>query len=139
MLSGVKYLRLDYNLIEGIEPHFVLSNNFRLLSLKGNRIRHFHIDSNTLILLQYLDLSNNILSTVKILSVKDFELRLTGNSNDFELECNTQLTDLRFNGLQSYQVAQKKIYTAILLLDYNLLVNLQFLSAETHLRYLKSL
>ncbi|KAI0983014.1 hypothetical protein GJ496_009208, partial [Pomphorhynchus laevis] len=31
MLSGVKYLRLDYNLIERVEPHFVLSNNFRLL------------------------------------------------------------------------------------------------------------
>ncbi|KAI0977884.1 hypothetical protein GJ496_000242 [Pomphorhynchus laevis] len=115
MLSGVKYLRLDYNLIERVEPHFVLSNNFRLLSLKGNRIRQFHMDSNTLIWLHYLDLSNNILSTVKILRLKNFELRLTGNSNDFELECNTQLTDLRFNGLQSHQVAQKKIYTAILL------------------------
>ncbi|KAI0989320.1 hypothetical protein GJ496_010162 [Pomphorhynchus laevis] len=116
MLSDVLYLRLDYNLIERVEPHFVLSNNFRLL-----------------------DLSNNILSNIKIQDMPDLELRLTDNPNDFVLECDTQLTDLRFNILQSHQMAQKKINTAILLLDYNLLVNLQFLSAKPYLNKLKSL
>ncbi|KAI0987440.1 hypothetical protein GJ496_000054 [Pomphorhynchus laevis] len=139
MLSGVKYLRLDYNLIENVYPLFAPSNNLHVLSLKGNRIRHFYIESYTINWLTYLDLSNNILSTVKILNRRDLELRLTGNPNDFELECNTQLTDLRFNRLQSHQVSRKKILTAILLLDYNLLNDLQFLSDETHLRYLKSL
>ncbi|KAI0986746.1 hypothetical protein GJ496_008017 [Pomphorhynchus laevis] len=119
MFSGIKYLRLDYNLIESIEPHFVQSKFVRLLSLKGNRIRNFHLNSNTLVQLQYL--------------------RLTGNPNDFELECYTQLMDLRFNRLQSHQVAQKKISTAILLLDYNLLDDLQFLSAKQYLNKLKSL
>ncbi|KAI0986745.1 hypothetical protein GJ496_008017 [Pomphorhynchus laevis] len=139
MFSGIKYLRLDYNLIESIEPHFVQSKFVRLLSLKGNRIRNFHLNSNTLVQLQYLDLSNNILSNVKIQDISDFELRLTGNPNDFELECYTQLMDLRFNRLQSHQVAQKKISTAILLLDYNLLDDLQFLSAKQYLNKLKSL
>ncbi|KAI0989669.1 hypothetical protein GJ496_000480, partial [Pomphorhynchus laevis] len=85
------------------------------------------------------DLSNNILSLVHISKVINLELRLTHNPNDFELECNTQLTDLRFNKLQSGQIRQKIIKTAMLLLDYNLLVDLNFLSAKHYLRTLKYL
>ncbi|KAI0978847.1 hypothetical protein GJ496_008630 [Pomphorhynchus laevis] len=119
MLSGVQYLQLDYNLIENVHPLFGISNSLRVLSLKGNRIRHFNKQPHQFKWLTFI--------------------RLTDNPNDFVLECDTQLTDLRFNRLQSYQVAQKKIYTSILLLDYNLLVDLQFLSAKTYLHNLKSL
>ncbi|KAI0978848.1 hypothetical protein GJ496_008630 [Pomphorhynchus laevis] len=139
MLSGVQYLQLDYNLIENVHPLFGISNSLRVLSLKGNRIRHFNKQPHQFKWLTFIDLSNNILSSVKILIEANIELRLTDNPNDFVLECDTQLTDLRFNRLQSYQVAQKKIYTSILLLDYNLLVDLQFLSAKTYLHNLKSL
>ncbi|KAI0989442.1 hypothetical protein GJ496_004540 [Pomphorhynchus laevis] len=74
MLSEVQYLRLDYNLIENVYPIVVPSNNLHVLSLKGNRIKNFDILSNLFNYLSYLDLSNNILSTVKIQSVKHFEL-----------------------------------------------------------------
>ncbi|KAI0986830.1 hypothetical protein GJ496_008252, partial [Pomphorhynchus laevis] len=137
--SLLHYLRLDYNLIENLSPRFVPSFTLRVLSLKGNRIRHFDISSNQFKWLTYLDLSNNILSVVKVQNMPDLELRLTGNPNDFELECNPQLTDLRYNRLQSYQIKQKKIYTAILLLDYNLFVDLHFLSSKPYLNTLKFL
>ncbi|KAI0986831.1 hypothetical protein GJ496_008252, partial [Pomphorhynchus laevis] len=114
--SLLHYLRLDYNLIENLSPRFVPSFTLRVL-----------------------DLSNNILSVVKVQNMPDLELRLTGNPNDFELECNPQLTDLRYNRLQSYQIKQKKIYTAILLLDYNLFVDLHFLSSKPYLNTLKFL
>ncbi|KAI0986472.1 hypothetical protein GJ496_011441, partial [Pomphorhynchus laevis] len=115
-VNGVQYLWLDYNLIERVEPLFGLSHNFYVL-----------------------DLSYNILSAVQVRNLPDLELRLTCNTNNFTFECNTQLTDLRFNRLQSHQITQKKILTSILLLDYNLLVDLHFLSAETHIYHLKYL
>ncbi|KAI0978122.1 hypothetical protein GJ496_009567, partial [Pomphorhynchus laevis] len=138
-MAGVQKLQLDYNLIECVDPLFVIALSLQELSLKGNRIRHFDTNSNQLIHLTYLDLSNNILSLVHISKVINLELRLTHNPNDFELECNTQLTDLRFNKLQSGQIRQKIIKTAMLLLDYNLLVDLNFLSAKHYLRTLKYL
>ncbi|KAI0977933.1 hypothetical protein GJ496_010226 [Pomphorhynchus laevis] len=116
MLAGVQILQLDYNLIKCVDPLFVIAFS-----------------------LQELDLSNNILSLVHIWEVINLELRLTHNPNDFELECNTQLTDLRFNKLQSGQIKQKIIISAMLLLDYNLLVDLNFLSAKHYLRTLKYL
>ncbi|KAI0983375.1 hypothetical protein GJ496_002630, partial [Pomphorhynchus laevis] len=119
IMGWVQNLRLDYNLIENVYPLFVPSNNLNVLSLKGNRIRHLDMESYTINWLTYF--------------------RLTGNPGDFVLECNAQLMDLRFNGLQSHQLAPKKILTAILLLDYNLLVDLQFLSAKPYLNKLKSL
>ncbi|KAI0983374.1 hypothetical protein GJ496_002630, partial [Pomphorhynchus laevis] len=139
IMGWVQNLRLDYNLIENVYPLFVPSNNLNVLSLKGNRIRHLDMESYTINWLTYLDLSNNILSAVKIQNRNNLEFRLTGNPGDFVLECNAQLMDLRFNGLQSHQLAPKKILTAILLLDYNLLVDLQFLSAKPYLNKLKSL
>ncbi|KAI0977932.1 hypothetical protein GJ496_010226 [Pomphorhynchus laevis] len=139
MLAGVQILQLDYNLIKCVDPLFVIAFSLQELSLKGNRIRHFDTNSNQLIHLTYLDLSNNILSLVHIWEVINLELRLTHNPNDFELECNTQLTDLRFNKLQSGQIKQKIIISAMLLLDYNLLVDLNFLSAKHYLRTLKYL
>ncbi|KAI0988205.1 hypothetical protein GJ496_006864 [Pomphorhynchus laevis] len=139
MLSNVQYLQLDYNLIENVYPLIGILNNLRVLSLQGNRIRHFNIQLKHFNRLNYLDLSNNILSSVKIQFTPNLELRLTENPNDFDLECNTQLTDLRFNRFQSHRIMRKKIYTANLLLDYNLLVDLQFLSAKTYLHNLKSL
>ncbi|KAI0986728.1 hypothetical protein GJ496_009953 [Pomphorhynchus laevis] len=116
MLSGVEYLRLDYNLIENVYPLFGITNHLRALSLKGNRIRHFDISSYPINWLTYLDLSNNIISAVKIQNMQNLELRFTGNPNDFVLECNTQL-----------------------ILDYNLLVDLHFLSSKPYLNKLKFL
>ncbi|KAI0978262.1 hypothetical protein GJ496_010342 [Pomphorhynchus laevis] len=135
-----------------------LKNNYSLqckeLNLNNNLINQLHDLTKRVNGVQYLWLDYNLIERVEplfglshnfyVLSLKvrnlpDLELRLTGNTNDFTFECNTQLTDLRFNRLQSHQIAQKKILTSILLLDYNLLVDLHFLSAETHIYHLKYL
>ncbi|KAI0989261.1 hypothetical protein GJ496_003460 [Pomphorhynchus laevis] len=119
MFSRLQYLRLDYNLIENVYPLFVSSNRLHVLSLKGNRIRHFDIESYPINWLTHL--------------------RLNDNPNDFELECNAQLTDFRFNRLQSQQLARKKISTAILLsCSHNLIhtINEDFFDSAINLEKL---